>query len=461
MPSLRWTRRHCRSRRAPGPRSPCPRWHFRRRSHTRPGGYRAVDLDFGGQGSMAMLIVVPDKMDLFVSGLTAAKFASILKGQSPYIVTLALPRFSSGDQDGPCRHAQGNGDDIRLQRLRGLLGYHQGRPARRVQGDPPGQHRCGRRRDHGRRGDGRHREGDDGPGAGLPADHPERQQAVPLLHPRQDLWRHPVHGPDHPTPRPSRRRAEGAASAEQPAPHQFGVEIRQPGDHDRGPCLSESGFVRGAGRDPDARHAGPDAGNHVPDRIAHVPAPLRGHVQLAAAASSRSGSGLACATWLAVDDGGPGGQLSNCARSPRPVPAWLAVATHHGGGPPPSSALSRSAGTEQRADPVRSRRRERRAADRPVARPPVHDPAPRPRTAPVPASARPSRCRAAVARDRRPISNSRPGVDPPGDSNANRVDQRAVEIEQEGGGDRRDPTRSAGERGEERIGVGSWLMAEW
>jgi serpin B len=42
-----------------------------------------------------MLIVVPDKLDSFVAGLTAAKFASIVTGESPYIVTLTLPRFSA------------------------------------------------------------------------------------------------------------------------------------------------------------------------------------------------------------------------------------------------------------------------------------------------------------------------------------------------------------------------------
>jgi len=58
-------------------------------------GYRAVDLGFGGQGSLSMLIVVPDNMKSFVTGLTASKFESIVRGEEQYIVTLALPRFSA------------------------------------------------------------------------------------------------------------------------------------------------------------------------------------------------------------------------------------------------------------------------------------------------------------------------------------------------------------------------------
>ena len=59
-------------------------------------GYRAVDLPMGGYyGSMSMTIVVPDDMDSFVKGLTAARLRAIDGASGNYDVSLTLPRFSA------------------------------------------------------------------------------------------------------------------------------------------------------------------------------------------------------------------------------------------------------------------------------------------------------------------------------------------------------------------------------
>ena len=65
-------------------------------TYTAGTGYRAVELPYGnGLGSLSMMIVVPDDMTTFVSGLSAATLASIDARAKTYQVDLTLPRFSA------------------------------------------------------------------------------------------------------------------------------------------------------------------------------------------------------------------------------------------------------------------------------------------------------------------------------------------------------------------------------
>jgi serpin B len=57
-------------------------------------GYRAVTLPFTGS-ALSMTIVVPDDMASFVAGLTSDGLAAIGNQAKPYLVNLALPRFSA------------------------------------------------------------------------------------------------------------------------------------------------------------------------------------------------------------------------------------------------------------------------------------------------------------------------------------------------------------------------------
>lgn len=57
-------------------------------------GYRAVTLPFTGS-ALSMTIVVPDDMASFVNSLTSDRLAAIGNQAKPYLVNLALPRFSA------------------------------------------------------------------------------------------------------------------------------------------------------------------------------------------------------------------------------------------------------------------------------------------------------------------------------------------------------------------------------
>ena len=62
--------------------------------YTAGKGYRAVELPYE-DSSLSMLIVLPDDMASFVSGLTAAKLATIVNAETAYDVGLTMPRFSA------------------------------------------------------------------------------------------------------------------------------------------------------------------------------------------------------------------------------------------------------------------------------------------------------------------------------------------------------------------------------
>jgi serpin B len=63
-------------------------------SYAAGSGYRAVNLPFSGS-ALSMSIIVPDDMASFVAGLTSTGLAAIGNQARPYMVTLALPRFSA------------------------------------------------------------------------------------------------------------------------------------------------------------------------------------------------------------------------------------------------------------------------------------------------------------------------------------------------------------------------------
>jgi serpin B len=57
-------------------------------------GYRAIELSYGEDETLSMMIVVPDDMSAFVGGLNASQLDAIVNGESEKHVFLTLPKFS-------------------------------------------------------------------------------------------------------------------------------------------------------------------------------------------------------------------------------------------------------------------------------------------------------------------------------------------------------------------------------
>jgi serpin B len=58
-------------------------------------GYRAVELPYGKDGTLSMMIVVPSDMNSFVDSLDASKLDAIVGGEKNSMVSLTLPKFSA------------------------------------------------------------------------------------------------------------------------------------------------------------------------------------------------------------------------------------------------------------------------------------------------------------------------------------------------------------------------------
>jgi serpin B len=58
-------------------------------------GYRAIELPYGKDGTLSMMIVVPSDMNSFVEGLDASKLDAIVGGEETPMVILELPKFSA------------------------------------------------------------------------------------------------------------------------------------------------------------------------------------------------------------------------------------------------------------------------------------------------------------------------------------------------------------------------------
>jgi serpin B len=58
-------------------------------------GYRAVELPYGKDGALSMMIVLPSDMSSFINGLSASKLDAIVAAESPRNISLELPKFSA------------------------------------------------------------------------------------------------------------------------------------------------------------------------------------------------------------------------------------------------------------------------------------------------------------------------------------------------------------------------------
>jgi serpin B len=58
-------------------------------------GYRAIELPYGQDETLSMMIVVPNDMSSFVAGLSASKLDAIVGGEQDRVVVLTLPKFSA------------------------------------------------------------------------------------------------------------------------------------------------------------------------------------------------------------------------------------------------------------------------------------------------------------------------------------------------------------------------------